>query len=488
MRLRHLILFFILFIQPVFAHDSAQGIPSLAPMLENVTPAVVNIYTINQVRQNNSSLFEDRFLKEFFNSPGSKANKKNRAGLGSGVIINSSKGLIITNNHVIAKATDIKVKLMDGREFKAEIVGTDPATDIAIIKINAKKLKSLKIANSNDLRVGDFVVAIGNPFGIGQTVTSGIISALGRSGLGIEAYEDFIQTDASINPGNSGGALVNLRGELIGINTAIIGSGGRNPGSIGIGLAIPTNLAINISEQILKFGKVKRGILGVSAQDLTPNLAKAFGLTVRSGVLITEIRKNSSASKAGLKTGDVITAVDSKKVNKANDLRNIIGLTPVGQSLKFTVLRNKKTEFIKIKISENKELANLKINPRLEGISFKEIKKGMREYGIIEGLIVSTINKNSIAFRNGIRKNDIILSINNIAVKSIKDVQELYEVIRNSNAIFIMNNNNENIPEEFFEHIKKKSFICDPWHLFRESDIATLTNVTYSTLGKTINL
>ena len=425
MRLRHLILFFILFIQPVFAHDSAQGIPSLAPMLEKVTPAVVNIYTINQVRQNNSSLFEDRFLKEFFNSPGSKANKKNRAGLGSGVIIDSSKGLIITNNHVIAKATDIKVKLMDGREFKAEIVGTDPATDIAIIKINAKKLKSLKIANSNDLRVGDFVVAIGNPFGIGQTVTSGIISALGRSGLGIEAYEDFIQTDASINPGNSGGALVNLRGELIGINTAIIGSGGRNPGSIGIGLAIPTNLAINISEQILKFGKVKRGILGVSAQDLTPNLAKAFGLTVRSGVLITEIRKNSSASKAGLKTGDVITAVDGKKVNKANDLRNIIGLTPVGQSLKFTVLRNKKTEFVKIEISENKELANLKINPRLEGISFKEIKKGMREYGIIEGLIVSSINKNSIAFRNGIRKNDIILSINNIAVKSIKDVHEL---------------------------------------------------------------
>ena len=425
MRLRHLILFFILFIQPVFAHDSAQGIPSLAPMLEKVTPAVVNIYTINQVRQNNSSLFEDRFLKEFFNSPGSRANKKNRAGLGSGVIIDSSKGLIITNNHVIAKATDIKVKLMDGREFKAEIVGTDPATDIAIIKINAKKLKSLKIANSNDLRVGDFVVAIGNPFGIGQTVTSGIISALGRSGLGIEAYEDFIQTDASINPGNSGGALVNLRGELIGINTAIIGSGGRNPGSIGIGLAIPTNLAINISEQILKFGKVKRGILGVSAQDLTPNLAKAFGLTVRSGVLITEIRKNSSASKAGLKTGDVITAVDGKKVNKANDLRNIIGLTPVGQSLKFTVLRNKKTEFVKIEISENKELANLKINPRLEGISFKEIKKGMREYGIIEGLIVSTINKNSIAFRNGIRKNDIILSINNIAVKSIKDVHEL---------------------------------------------------------------
>ena len=425
MRLRNLILFCILSIQPVFAHDSAQGIPPLAPMLENVTPAVVNIYTINQVRQNNSSLFEDRFLKEFFNSPGSKANKKNRAGLGSGVIIDSSKGLIITNNHVIAKATDIKVKLMDGREFKAEIVGTDPATDIAIIKINAKKLKSLKIANSNDLRVGDFVVAIGNPFGIGQTVTSGIISALGRSGLGIEAYEDFIQTDASINPGNSGGALVNLRGELIGINTAIIGSGGRNPGSIGIGLAIPTNLAINISEQILKFGKVKRGILGVSAQDLTPNLAKAFGLTVRSGVLITEIRKNSSASKAGLKTGDVITAVDGKKVNKANDLRNIIGLTPVGQSLKFTVLRNKKTEFVKIEISENKELANLKINPRLEGISFKEIKKGMREYGIIEGLIVSTINKNSIAFRNGIRKNDIILSINNIAVKSIKDVHEL---------------------------------------------------------------
>ena len=280
------------------------GVPSLAPMLESVTPAVVNIYTISET-EDRSYQINDPFLRKFFNIPGQqKIKEKNRSGLGSGVIIDNKKGFVITNNHVIAKAKDIKVKLSDGREFKATLVGADPASDIAVIKINAKNLNSLNFADSNKLRVGDFVVAIGNPFGIGQTVTSGIISALGRSGLGIEAYENFIQTDASINPGNSGGALVNLKGELVGINTAIIGSKG-NAGSVGIGLAIPVNMALDITDQLIKYGKVKRGYLGVSAQDLTPDLSKAFGVNTNKGAIITQVEKGSPADKAGIKIGDV---------------------------------------------------------------------------------------------------------------------------------------------------------------------------------------
>ena len=287
------------------------GVPSLAPMLENVTPAVVNIYTISEVEER-AQRIDDPFLRKFFNIPGQqKSKRKNRSGLGSGVIINSKKGYIITNNHVIAKAKDIKVKLHDGRELKATLVGADPASDIAVIKIIPKNLISLKFANSEKLRVGDFVVAIGNPFGIGQTVTSGIVSALGRSGLGIEAYENFIQTDASINPGNSGGALVNLKGELIGINTAIIGSKGAS-GSVGIGLAIPVNMALDITDQLIRFGKVKRGYLGVSAQDLTTDLSKAFGINTNKGSIITQVQKNSPADKAGIKIGDVVTKIMGK--------------------------------------------------------------------------------------------------------------------------------------------------------------------------------
>ena len=261
--LKSILIFTVLFSSPSFAGNSklfSAGIPSLAPMLEDVTPAVVNIYTISETPQRNQ-LIDDPFLRKFFNIPGQqKSKKRNRSGLGSGVIINSKKGFVITNNHVIAKAKDIKVKLHDGREFKAVLVGADPASDIAIIKIPPENLQSIKFSDSEKLRVGDFVVAIGNPFGIGQTVTSGIVSALGRSGLGIEAYENFIQTDASINPGNSGGALVNLNGELVGINTAIIGSRGASAGSVGIGLAIPVNMALDITSQLLKYGEVKRGI------------------------------------------------------------------------------------------------------------------------------------------------------------------------------------------------------------------------------------
>ena len=401
------------------------GIPSLAPMLENVTPAVVNIYTISETEQRGQYI-EDPFLRKFFNIPGKqKSKKKNRAGLGSGVIINNKKGYIITNNHVIAKAKDIKVKLHDGREFKATLVGSDPASDIAVIKINPEELISIKFSNSEKLRVGDFVVAIGNPFGIGQTVTSGIVSALGRSGLGIEAYENFIQTDASINPGNSGGALVNLRGELVGINTAIIGGRGGSAGSVGIGLAIPVNMALDITSQLIKYGKVKRGYLGVSAQDLTKDLSKAFSVDTDKGAIITQVQKGSPADLAGIKTGDVVTKINNQSIKNAAAMRNKIGLLKLNSVISMQI--NRKGEIItkKVKIVEPKfsKKDGIKINARLQGIVFSEITENMPEYGKVNGIKIIKIKKNSRAFLTGIRPNDIILSINNIPVQKIKDLE-----------------------------------------------------------------
>ena len=411
----------------LFANTSnlfSAGVPSLAPMLENVTPAVVNIYTIREAEEKNQYI-DDPFLRKFFNIPGQQqSKKKNRAGLGSGVIIDSKKGYIITNNHVIAKAKDIKVKLQDGREFKASLVGTDPASDIAIIKITPDILQSLKFANSEKSRVGDFVVAIGNPFGIGQTVTSGIISALGRSGLGIEAYENFIQTDASINPGNSGGALVNLKGEIVGINTAIIGSRGSS-GSVGIGLAIPINMALDITDQLIKYGKVKRGYLGVAAQDLTKDLSKAFGINTEKGAIVTQVQKNSPADKAGIQIGDVITKLNNKKIENAASMRNKIGLLKINTNILMEVNRKGKILKIKVKIVEPKisDKTGIKINPRLQGMVFSEILENMPEYGKISGIKVTKIKKDSPAYSVGIRVNDIILSINNIPVQKIKDLE-----------------------------------------------------------------
>ena len=400
------------------------GVPSLAPMLEDVTPTVVNIYTISKAEEKTQQI-DDPFLRKFFNIPGQqKSRKKNRAGLGSGVIINSKKGYIITNNHVIAKAKDIKVKLQDGREFKATLVGSDPASDVAVIKILPDKLHAIKFSDSDKLRVGDFVVAIGNPFGIGQTVTSGIVSALGRSGLGIEAYENFIQTDASINPGNSGGALVNLKGELIGINTAIIGSRGGS-GSVGIGLAIPVNMALDITKQLIEYGKVRRGYLGVSAQDLTNDLSKAFGIKANRGAIITQVSKGSPADLAGISTGDVVVKINNEDVQNASAMRNKIGLLKLNSIITMEINRKGKIITTKVKITEPKISKNdgIKINSRLQGIVFSEILENMPEYGKITGIKIIKMRKDSVAFSAGIRPNDIILSINNIPVQKIQDLE-----------------------------------------------------------------
>tara|TARA_Y100000591_G_scaffold381_1_gene379 strand:+ start:1128 stop:2516 length:1389 start_codon:yes stop_codon:yes gene_type:complete len=435
----------ILLSSSVFSNNSklfSSGVPSLAPMLENVTPAVVNIYTISESEQRNQ-LIDDPFLRKFFNIPNQqKSRKRNRSGLGSGVIINSKKGYVITNNHVIAKAKDIKVKLHDGREFKAKLVGADPASDIAIIQIKPENLTAIKFSNSEKLRVGDFVVAIGNPFGIGQTVTSGIVSALGRSGLGIEAYENFIQTDASINPGNSGGALVNLKGQLVGINTAIIGSRGASAGSVGIGLAIPVNMALDITDQLLKYGEVKRGYLGVSAQNLTDDLSKAFGVETNRGAIITRVQKDSPADLSGIKVGDVVTKINNKAIENAASMRNKIGLLKINSTITLQINRKGKVLTKKVRIVEpdKAKIKNLKLNPRLSGVIFGDIKKNMPEYGKVNGIKIMKMRKDSKAFSVGIRPNDIVLSINNIPVQSLKDL----EIVANNNDELVLHVQRQN--------------------------------------------
>lgn len=321
-------------------------LPTLAPMLEQVTPAVVNIATEGRIRIRENPLLRDPFFRRFFNIPDMPLERKTES-LGSGVIMDARRGLVVTNNHVIANAEQIAVKLRDGRRLQAELIGTDPETDIAVIKIDAKDLTSVKVADSERLRVGDFVVAIGNPFGLGQTVTSGIVSALGRSGLGIEGYEDFIQTDASINPGNSGGALVNLRGELIGINTAIFSQSG---GNVGIGFAIPSNMVERVIEQLVRHGEVKRGAIGVQLQDLTPELAKAFDVAAQGGAVVVSVVPDSEADRAGLRAADVVVGVDGKRVRDASDVRNRIGLLRVGQTARFEVLRQGSLKTIIIKV------------------------------------------------------------------------------------------------------------------------------------------
>ena len=308
-----------------------QEVPSLAPMLEEVTPAVVNIATEGRIQVRQNPLFSDPFFRRFFNVPDQPSERKTQS-LGSGVIVDAGRGLVLTNNHVIANAVQITVTLRDGRHFDAEIVGSDPETDVAVIKVPAENLVDITSADSDELRVGDFVVAIGNPFGLGQTVTSGIVSALSRSGLGIEGYEDFIQTDASINQGNSGGALVNLKGELVGINTAIFT---RSGGNIGIGFAIPINLALHITEQLLDKGMVERGFIGVQVQNLNPDLAEAFGIKNQKGAIVNSVMPDSPAQESGLQPGDVITSINSKPVKTAADVRNHVGLLPVGAEVMF---------------------------------------------------------------------------------------------------------------------------------------------------------
>ena len=319
------------------ASVDGQDLPSLAPVLERVMPSVVNVYTQTRV-QVRSPLMNDPFFRRFFNAP-NRSRERVSQSLGSGVIVDAKEGFVLTNNHVIKGADDISVTLSDGRSFEAEVIGTDPDTDLAMVRIPAEELQALPFADSEALRVGDFVVAVGNPFGLGQTVTSGIVSALGRSAFRGLEFQNFIQTDASINPGNSGGALINLRGELVGINSAIFTPSG---GNVGIGFAIPSAMAFHVMGQLAEFGEVRRGTLGIVVQDLTAELAGAFGLDKGAGVLVAEVDADSTAEKAGLQAGDVITAIEDYEVSSAQEFHNYEGQFPVDDKVRLVFLRDDK--------------------------------------------------------------------------------------------------------------------------------------------------
>ncbi len=414
------------------AEVDGQLMPSLAPMLEQVTPAVVNIATEGRVKIRQNPLLNDPFFRRFFNIPNQPTERKTQS-LGSGVIVDAKRGLILTNNHVISNAVEITVTLRDGRSMDAKLVGTDPETEVAVIQIPAEELTATPIANSEELRVGDFVVAIGNPFGLGQTVTSGIVSALGRNGQGIVGYEDFIQTDASINPGNSGGALVNLRGELVGINTAILSQSG---GSVGIGFAIPVNMAMQVLEQIVEYGEVKRGYLGGQTQDLTPELAEAFGLTQHNGAVIVNVAPGSPAAEAGLMAGDVVLSVNGKKIDNSSDLRNHVGMLRVGDKVKFDILRAGERLRIEAKIGEieaDKKAMSLK-NPRLAGATFAEIDEDSPFYGQVKGVLVLSVERGGRSWKNGLRDGDVVTSVNKEPVTDLKEF--LAAVNQDNNLLF----------------------------------------------------
>jgi serine protease Do/serine protease DegQ len=410
---------------------NGKQLPSLAPVLERSTPAVVNIFTLTRVKVEENPLLSDPFFQRFFDIP-QQPRQRETQNLGSGVIVDAKKGYILTNNHVIQKADVITVTLRDGRKLEARLVGTDPDTDVAVLQIPAEDLTALPLADSDALRVGDFVVAIGNPFGLGQTVTSGIVSALGRSGLGIEGYEDFIQTDASINPGNSGGALVNLRGELIGINTAIFS---RSGGNIGIGFAIPINMAHDIMQQLVKHGEVQRGRLGAQAQDLTPDLARAFNLSQQHrGAVVVKVIPGSPADKAGLRVGDVVINVNQRQVRTAGDLHNYIGLLRVGTHVRLTVMRKGQQHMIDARIAKSapQKKSTAALHDRLKGAVIGSLDEGHPAYGQIEGVIVLKVERGSPAAHAGLRPGDIITAINK---KTVHDLDEAFALASQRKSI-----------------------------------------------------
>ncbi|WP_019865486.1 DegQ family serine endoprotease [Methylovulum miyakonense] len=412
---------------PLYAEG--QALPSLAPMLERSMPAVVNISTATNIEISQNPLLQDPFFRHFYNLPNQPhRQQQQKNSLGSGVIIDSSQGLVLTNNHVIDKADKITVTLNDGRQLNAELVGTDPEADVAIIRIPADHLTQLAFADSSQLKVGDFVVAIGNPFGLGQTVTSGIISALGRSGLGIEGYEDFIQTDASINPGNSGGALVNLRGEFVGMNTAILAPTG---GNVGIGFAIPANMVMSIKESLVKNGEVRRGLLGVTTQDLTPELINAFNLENKHGAVISRIESGSPAEKAGLEPGDIIVAANGRAVKDSHDIRNIIGLMQIGDNVEIDYYHgnDKKRTSATIGKPERPQLAGEKLHRKLRGTVLSSTDRNQ-----IEGVLIEKIDQSAEVWRIGLRPGDVIVSANRYRIRNL---DELKQVVNPGGALLI---------------------------------------------------
>jgi serine protease Do/serine protease DegQ len=428
--------------------------PTLAPILKPVMPGVVNISVKSKVRVELPPMFNDPMFRRFFGeqfglAPDGRAPERSVQGVGSGVIVDAANGYVITNNHVIEKADEIFVVFKDKRQLRAEVVGRDDETDIAVLKIKPENLTAVPIGSSSKLEVGDFVVAIGNPFGLGHTVTSGIVSALGRSGLGIENYEDFIQTDASINPGNSGGALINLRGELIGINTAILS---RTGGNVGIGFAIPIDMVQTTMKQLITHGKIERGQLGIQIQDITPELAEALGINTNQGAVIARVQPDSPAEKAGLRDGDVVTSFNSMPVDGAADLRNRVGQIRIGTTITLDILRGGKKQVIDVVVGKRDLVATGSgapvDHPLLEGAVFVPAPVSNEDgRKPTPGVVVKEIEPGSVAERAGLEVGDLIVSCNQVPVKSPTDLAKaaaknkaaiLLNIRRGDGALFLV--------------------------------------------------
>lgn len=394
-----------------------QPVPSLAPMLKQVTPAVVSVYSRQTVRVASplGPFADDPFFRRIFGIPDMPRERVERA-LGSGVIIDAQQGLILTNHHVIENSDGVSVTLSDGRTMEAEFLGSDPDTDVAVIRIQANNLTAIPMANSDQLQVGDFVVAMGNPYGLGQTVTSGIVSAVGRSGIPMAGFQNFIQTDASINPGNSGGPLVNLQGQLVGINTASFNPRGSMAGNIGLGFAIPINLARNIKDQLIaNNGVVKRGTLGVETQNVDERLAKGLGLENPRGALVTRVYPGSAAAAAGLQSGDVVLAANGQRIDNAPSLHNFEGLQDVGSRISLDVRRDGKPLQLTATLKEGlRSVDGSTVDPRLTGATFKELDEGtrqqLRSMGAGGGLQVGNVARGSRAWNSGLRPGDVVVA------------------------------------------------------------------------------
>ncbi|MFT4257673.1 MAG: Do family serine endopeptidase [Pseudoxanthomonas sp.] len=393
-----------------------QALPSLAPMLKRVMPAVVSVYSQQTVRVASplGPFADDPFFRRFFGVPDMPRERVERA-LGSGVIIDAQNGYVLTNHHVVENADGVSVTLGDGRTVKAEFIGSDPDTDVALIRIPADKLTAIPLANSDALQVGDFVVAVGNPYGLGQTVTSGIVSAVGRSGIPVAGYQNYIQTDASINPGNSGGALVNLRGELVGINSASFNPNGSYYGNIGLGFAIPINMARDVEQQLLTTGEVRRGQLGVETQDVDARLAKGLGLETPRGALVTRVWADSAAAAAGLQAGDVVLAANGQRIDNAAALHNFEGLQPVGSKVALDVRRDGKPLQLSATLKEGlRKLDGASLDPRLQGASFRELDESalqqLRGNRIAGAVQVDKVASGSRAAQSGLRPGDLIIA------------------------------------------------------------------------------
>jgi len=405
------------------AQVGGQPLPTLAPTIKLAGPAVVNIATRGTQTAPYNPFYDDPFFRRFFGAP-AQPRERETSSLGSGVIVDAQRGYILTNHHVVAGADEIRVVLQDERSFTAKLVGSDERTDLAVIQIEAKGLKGLPLGDSDALEVGDFVVAIGNPFGLDHTVTSGIVSGLGRRGLNEENYEDFIQTDAAINPGNSGGALIDLRGNLVGINTAIIS---RSGGNMGIGFAIPVNMARNVMQQLIEHGAVERGLLGVTGQDVPPELADDLGVTGRGGALISAVSPGGGAEKAGVQAGDVIVALDGKTIAGMDELRNRIGLLRKGQKVRLDLVRDGRPVVLAATISAGPELAatgTAAPHKKLAGAALAEVDERSPYFGRLKGvMVVSVADDSNAARRARIAPGDLITAVNRKPVANLADLR-----------------------------------------------------------------